>query len=158
VVNAQARERREQAKTVAVGCDRFADRSAWLGGGRSCRQAELQRAFFDLASTYPSSPPARVRENAGCFSACRENGCVGRRGRPRIATDEETAEVARLRTLGVPMRAVARRVFGDAALKDRVARIIEQTPPQALELSAADEKAIWEELVKITVDPLPEPA
>lgn len=78
---------------------------------------------------------------------------MGRRGRPRIATDEQTAEVVRLRTLGVPMRAGARRVFGDAALKDRVARIIEKTPPQALELSAADEKAIWEKLDRLLEEP-----
>ena len=78
---------------------------------------------------------------------------MGQRGRPRIATDEQTAEVVRLRTLGVPMRAVARRVFGDAAFKDRVARIIEKTPPQARELSAVDEMAIWEKIDRLLGEP-----
>jgi hypothetical protein len=73
---------------------------------------------------------------------------TGGRGRPRAASEAQVAEVLLLHKRRLPMRAIARRVFGDARLKDRVARIVAASPREELEAQPVvdDEEAAWQAL------------
>lgn len=84
-----------------------------------------------------------------------------RRGRPSIATAAERAEVERLLAEGVPIRAVAVQVFGDARYRGRVERILRRRgglasgssddsatgPAEALASDPAPSRAVLERLL-----------
>jgi hypothetical protein len=54
---------------------------------------------------------------------------MSERGRRRAATAEQCAEVRRLASEGVPIRAIAAEVFGDRRFRGRVERIVRLPAP-----------------------------